>query len=66
MGGGGWENPEAVDYGKGLKESLLIVKTAMGLGILLGWCDNVTNGVQNSSKVGLHKPITMKIKQSPL
>ncbi len=35
MGGGGWENPEAVDYGKGLKESLLIVKTAAELGMLL-------------------------------
>jgi hypothetical protein len=42
MGGGGWENPEAVDYGKSLKESLLIVKTEAGLGILLSWCDKVT------------------------
>ena len=50
--------------GKGLKESLLIVKTEVGLGMLLGWCDNVTNGVQNSPKVGLHKTIIHKIKHT--
>jgi hypothetical protein len=66
MGGGGWENPEAVDYGKGLKESLLIVKKAAGLGMLLSWCDNVTMKqvfcAQNRPKVGLHKTIILKIK----
>jgi hypothetical protein len=39
---GEWGNPETMDYRKGLKESLLIVKTEAGQGILLGWCDNVT------------------------